>query len=164
MIDENLDNDDKADLVDTSDADIIFLSETQIFSSDFHHCMSPFKGEYCAELNSEDRHDPDRAMAKSKAQGGTMVIWKKYLDKYITVYPVSTTSFLPVVLSLPGFPVSVHLALYLPTSGRESDFLDEISKLSCCLQDLSEKYHECSIFIRGDGIFRKLNPKVGDDI
>ena len=134
-----------------SSPDLIFLSETHIFCSDLMYCMSYFKGEYCSESNSEDRHNPEIAMSKSKATGGTMVMWKKYLDKYITIHPVTSASFLPVVLSMPGCPVTVHFALYLPTSGREADFLDEVTKLNTCLMDLSEKYENCLMFIRGDG-------------
>ena len=48
--------------------------------------MSLFKGEYNCELNSEDKHDVEIALLKSKAVGGTMAMWRKTLDKFITVY------------------------------------------------------------------------------
>ena len=131
--------------------DLIFLSEPQIFFSDLAYCMSLFQGEYNSELNSEDKYNSETAMIKSKSAGGTMVLWKKSLDCYISVFPVNCTSFLPVVFSPPGSPVSVHIALYLPTSGREDDFINSIIDLNNCIADLTDKYgDECLIFLRGD--------------
>ena len=51
-----------------SSPDLIFLSETHIFCSDLMYCMSYFKGEYCSESNSEDRHNPEIAMSKTKVK------------------------------------------------------------------------------------------------
>ena len=136
---------------DLTKPDFIFLSEPQIFTSDLPHCMSHFGDEYCSELNSEDKFDIEIAMNKRKATGGTMVLWKKCLDKYVTIHPVHSTSFLPLVFSPPDSPVSVHIALYLPTSGKEAEFVDQITQLSNCLDDLRELYEDCLIFIRGDG-------------
>jgi hypothetical protein len=50
--------------------------------------MSMFKGEYFHELNNEEKIDKDVAMARSKAWGGVLVLWKKCLDKFITVQQV----------------------------------------------------------------------------
>ena len=138
-------------IVDQTSPDLIFLSEIQIFSSDVSHCMTLFKGEYNCEVNSEDVHDVDIPMTKSKPCGGTMILWKRSLDKYISVFPVSTPSFLPVIFSPPGSPVSAHFSLYLPTAGRETDFLDQISQLSLSIDMIQEKYNDCLLFIRGDG-------------
>ena len=113
--------------------------------------MSLFRGEYCWELNSEDRYDQDIALRKSRATGGTMVMWKSSLDKYVQAHPVVSTSFLPVIFTPPGYPVSVHIALYLPTAGRDADYIEQLTLLSNCITDLRFKYEECMIFIRGDG-------------
>ena len=139
-------------LINKAKPDFIFLSEHQIFSSDLAYCMSIFKGEYSCELNSEDKTDDATiAMSKSRAKGGTMAMWKKSLDQHISIHRLTSTSFLPLVFSPPGCPVSVHFAIYLPTSGREADFLDQISQLSNCIDELNEKYEDCLVFIRGDG-------------
>ena len=81
--------------------DLVFLSEPQIFTSDLTNCMALFRGEYSCELNTEEKLDPDFAMTKSKAAGGTMVLWKKSLDKYITVHQSDSSSFLPIIYSPP---------------------------------------------------------------
>ena len=112
---------------------LIFISEPQLFISDLTNCMSLFRGEYYCELNSEDKFDPEIAMLKTHAKGGTMVMWQVSLDSFIQIHPVHTSSFLPVVYSPPGCPVSVHIALYMPT-----EFLEELSSLGACLDELSE--------------------------
>ena len=113
--------------------------------------MSHFIGEYCSELNSEDTHDPEVALLKHKPVGGTMVMWRRSLDKYVSIHPVSTTAFLPLVYRPPGSPVSIHISLYLATSGKEIDFTEQITLLNNCIDDLREMYEGCLIFIRGDG-------------
>ena len=137
--------------IEVSNPDLVFISEPQIFTSDLPLCSSHFKDEYCMELNSEDKLDEEIAMIKSKADGGTLLMWKKSLDKYITVVTTPTASFLPIVYSPPSCPVTVHIALYLPTSGKEADFVEQILLLSNCLDDLKEKHKDCLIFLRGDG-------------
>ena len=137
--------------------DLVFLSEPQIFTSDLTNCMSLFNGEYSWELNSEEKLDPDLAMTKSRATGGTMVLWKKSLDKYITVHQADLASFLPVIYSPPGSPVTAHIALYLPTSGRETDFIDAITELSNTIDDIYQKCEGCMVYIRGNGNVNKNN-------
>ena len=84
-----------------------------------------------------------------------MVLWKKSLDQYISIFPVPAASFLPIIFAPPGSPVSIHIGIYLPTSGREPEFLDESSKLRLCLDELGEKFPNSPIFIRGDS---NVNP------
>ena len=144
---------------DLESPDFVFLSEPQIFSSDLAYCMSPFRGEYSCELNSAEKCDPLLAMTRTRAHGGVLVMWKKSLDKYVSVYPVDSPSFLPVVYSPPGSPISVHIALYLPTSGKEAEFIETITLLSNTIDDINEKYESCLIFIRGDG---NVNPNNSD--
>ena len=136
--------------IDSAKADFIFISEPQIFRSDLPACTYPCKDEYYVELNSEDKLDEEASMTKSKAYGGTLLMWKKSLDQYISVFPSPSTSFLPIVYSPPGSPVSAHIALYLPTSGKESDFLEQIILLSNCIDEMTEKYEDCLVFLRGD--------------
>ena len=113
--------------------------------------MAPFKGEYSYELNSEDKFETDAVLTRNHAKGGTMILWRKSLDRHISIHQVSTTSFLPVIFTPPGCPTSVHIALYLPTAGKEGDFLEQIAHLSSFISDISEKYKDCLIYIRGDG-------------
>ena len=130
--------------------DLVFLSEPQAFSFDLKRHLDLLGDSYCAELNSDDKYDEELPLFRNKSYGGTMIIWKKELDKHISVYPVSSPSFLPVIFSPPGSPVSVHIALYLPTSGQEAKFVEEISQLRCVIEEIQEKYPECLIYLRGD--------------
>ena len=105
---------------------------------------------YCAELNSDDKHDGDLPLFNNKSYGGTMTIWKKTLDKYISLPPVSSSSFLPIVFAPPGSPASIHIGIYLPTSGKEAEFFTEITQLHHLVTELQDKYHDCLVYIRGD--------------
>ena len=142
-------------MVDSVSPDLIFLSEIQMYRYDLSYCMSYFQGKYCCELNSEDKHDVEIAMNKSKAIGGTMVLWKKALDKFITTVPATSPGFLPIIFSPPDSPPSVHLGIYLPTAGKEAEFLDIAIELSNCVAELTERFEDCLVFIRGDG---NINP------
>ena len=130
--------------------DFMFISETNTFSHDIHSLMKYFSAKYCFFLNSEDNYDPELPLARNMTYGGTMVIWKLEHDAHITVFPVSTTSFLPIIYSSPGAPVSEHIALYFPTSGQESEFTEQIILLRTTILDLKEKYPDCLIYLRGD--------------
>ena len=79
-----------------------------------------------------------------------MALWSLTLDPYISVYPPSNTSFLPIVYSPPGSPISVHIGVYLPTSGQESQFVDNLLELQVVIEELNDKYDKPIIFIRGD--------------
>ena len=136
-----------ADLVS---ADFIFLNETQTFLFEAENAASLLLGEYCYELNSDDKHDTELSMIKNKSYGGTMALWKKSLNQYVTVLPTETSSFLPILFQPPGSPESVHLSIYLPTSGKESEFVDEIVKIRIFLDDFLTDHPGCIIFIRGD--------------
>ena len=99
--------------------------------------MRMLSNDYCWSLNSGEMLDPVLPLVKSKAIGGTMILWKVKLDPFITVIPVTSTAFLPVLLNPPGSAPSVHVAIYLPTLGQERQFLDELSKLSITMDDIS---------------------------
>ena len=119
--------------------------------------MEMFRGEYSSELNTEDKHTPDLAILRHKAVGGTMALWKRSIDKYISVFPVLSTAFLPIIYTPPHLPVSAHIAIYLPTAGKDAEFLEEITELSNCINAIGEKYADCLVFIRGDGNVNQNN-------
>ena len=95
--------------------DIICIGEPQIFQHDLNIVMKPLQGEYKWSLNSADKHDPDLPFVKSKAHGGTMIMWRLCHDPYITVHSLASSSILPVIFAPPGHPVSIHVSVYLPT-------------------------------------------------
>ena len=130
--------------------DFIFLSEPQIYKCDVERAMSFLKGEYSYYLNSSDIYDPDLPLIRSKDHGGTMILWKHEYSPNITIKSISSTAFLPIVFQPPGLQPSIHIAVYLPTSGRDSQFLDELTSLSSLLVNLSEEYPGAPIHLRGD--------------
>ena len=62
----------------------------------------------------------------------------------------NSSSFLPIILELPNCTVSIHIALYLPTAGQDSQYLAEIAKLRITLDDLLLKFPSSIVFLRGD--------------
>ena len=110
---------------------------------------------YCFTLNSSDLSDPELPLVSSKAHGGTMALWKKELDPYVTVHQSPTPSILPLVFDHPSHQLSVHLTIYLPTAGRDADFTDALAHLANILSELRDLHPEAHFYIRGDA---NVNP------
>ena len=134
----------------------VFLSEPQLLQCDVAALLQTFHGCYSYHLNSEDLHNPEIALDNSKIKGGTMVLWQTSMDPYITIIPTNTSSITALLLKIPGYTVSVHLCIYMPTSGKEVQFVSAISCLDSCIDDILEKYPEAEVFVRGDA---NVNPK-----
>ena len=130
---------------DIINSDLIFLSEPKVFQNDLP-CLVRYLPNYKFYLNSEYIHAPEVPFVKNQTFGGTMVGWKNELDAHISL----PSFYLPVVLSLPGTPVTVHIAKYLPTSGQESEFADQITSLRNTVQKLREDYPVSLVYLRGD--------------
>ena len=141
--------------IDLTHCDLIFISEPNVFNHDAQNLLKQLNNYYHFSLNSEDKFDEEAPFTKSKTHGGTMVLWRQEFDPYINIHPVSTTSFLPLIYSPPGSPTSIHIALYLPTSGQETEFLNQITELRVVIGNLSEIYPDSLFFIRGDS---NVNP------
>ena len=137
--------------------DLVFLSEPQIFQPDIATTMGLVDSTHSYYLNSDDLHDCELALKKSKSLGGTLVMWKKCLDPFVTIHPVNTPAFTPLILQPPGYQLSIHIALYLPTSGKEQEFATELTNLRTCLDELSVLYPSALVFIRGDGNVNQKN-------
>ena len=87
-----------------------------------------------------------------------MVMWLREHDPFVSIYPVSSTSFLPLIYSPPELPPTIHIAIYLPTAGRESEFVAAISCLDDCVNALLVKHPDATLFLRGDFNVSKSNP------
>ena len=92
---------------------------------------------------------PDQPLDSRRAAGGTMIMWRSKLEPYITVLPTTSSSVLPIVLSVPGVELSAHICLYLPTSGKEAESVSALASLEVCIQEIQEDYG-CPIYLRGD--------------
>ena len=111
-----------------------------------------FLPDYKFFLNSEDRHDSLLSLSKSRAHGGTLVLWKKELDPFITVLAPETSRILTVIIEKPGYQTSAHITVYLTTSGSSKDaqFIRDLAQLQETIEYVSEKYPDILIYIRGD--------------
>ena len=85
--------------------------------------MQHFDGIYDGYINSEDVHDPDLPLTHARAKGGTMVIWHTSLAPFIKVIKTNSPSFISVLFSPPGYLPSLHTGVYLPTAGKDGDWL-----------------------------------------
>ena len=130
--------------------DLVFLSEPQIYGCDIDSITEFFRGEYCYTLNSPDKYDDTLPLHKSKAFGGTAVFWRSELHPFIDIFPVCTPSYLPIICKQPGVIPSVHVAIYLPTAGREKQFINDIAALSNTFDEISTQYPDSPIYLRGD--------------
>ena len=75
-----------------------------------------------------------------------MVMWRSELDPHIKVLPSTSPAVLPIILSIPGLAVTAHIAIYLPTSGREAEFVTAISDLEAVIEHIKEEFN-CPIYI-----------------
>ena len=70
--------------------DLTFLSETQALSCDLEQLLTLIGLDYCAEMNSEYKHDADLPLFNNRSYGGTMTIWRKSLDKFVSIHPTTS--------------------------------------------------------------------------
>ena len=146
-----------AEILNSRSCSLVFLSEPQAYQCDLNHITQYIAHKYCYMLNYEDNYEPELPLHQSKAKGGTMVLWQKWLDPYVKVVAVTTTAFLPIVLSIPGSQPTVHVALYLPTHGQDTEFVSELASLRNCLDELNSVYDYPRIYIRGDANVNNKN-------
>ena len=95
-------------------------------------------------------------LTSSYSYGGTLALWKKNLDPYVTVLECSSSSVLPLLVDIPGHMPAIHITIYLPTSGKETEFLEALAVLDNTLDEITAKYPNACVFIRGDA---NVNPK-----
>lgn len=69
--------------------------------------------------------------------------------------PVRSSKFSMIAFYPPDLEIMIQIAVYLPTSGDESSFIEELSKISQYLDDLKEKFLGSSSQLRKDW---KVNP------
>ena len=137
--------------------DMVFLSEPSIFQPDLPNILKYLNGEYCSFLNSDDLYDQELPLIRNFSVGGTLCLWKKWLDPYIKVHAAPSSSFTPVILKLPNYQTSIHIGVYLPTHGKDTQFVSDLADLRICLEELCEAYPDALLFIRGDANVNQKN-------
>ena len=116
---------------------LMFPSEPKLFQCDAILALSCM-GSYSLHLNSEDSTLPSMALDQRHAWGGTLALWHSSLDPFVKVLPTSSSSVLPLLLSIHGLSPSAHIGIYLPTIGRDHDFLTALTALDMVLVSLAE--------------------------
>jgi hypothetical protein len=69
-----------------------------------------------------------------------MVLWDNSLSPHLKVLDTSTPSFVSVLLSPRGLFLPVHTAVYLPTAGRDGEWLVCLVELEHHLTDIMEEH------------------------
>ena len=141
--------------MDLVQPDFIFLNEVLTFQFEAKAATDLFHGEYDYLLNSDDTFDKELPFMKNRSHGGTMILWRRSLSEFISALPTPSASFAALLFHPPGAPASLHVSLYLPTSGKESEFITEITNLRVFLEDHLIKDPDLEIYIRGDS---NVNP------
>ena len=137
-------------LIQIYSPDIILLSEPQIYRCDIDQCLSALRGEFSYYLNSEDSFDEDLPLEKSRASGGTLALWRNELDPFITPFSPPSASILPLIFTPQDSSTSIHINVYLPTQGKEDQFMTELSNLSALIDEIDEQYPNSPLYLRGD--------------
>ena len=150
------------DILKSESPSLAFLSEPQVFQADISLLCDYIKEEYCYFLNSEDLYDPDLPLTTNHAVGGTLCLWKRSLDPFITVHHVTTSAFIPLILAMPHHQVSIHICIYLPTYGKDSQFVADLAELRVCIDDILDKHPNALVFVRGDGNVNAKNKRRVD--
>ena len=88
-----------------------------------------------------------------------MAIWHKLLDPFVSVLPTNTPAVQPIMLEIPGVNPSIHVTVYLPTQGRDQDFIIAVADLECIVRSLCENYPDVPIYIRDDANVNSKNLK-----
>ena len=138
--------------------DLAFLSEPQMFQHDLRDTMKCLDDKYCYFLNSDDLHDTDIPLRKARANGGAMILWRKWMDPYVEIQPVPTFSgFISILLCLPECQETIHTSVYLPTSGKEVEYSNQLTDLRAHLESLSDSHPDACLYLRGDFNSNKNN-------
>ena len=128
---------------------LIFLSEPQMFRCGVKTLFFRPQG-YCFHFNGEDVKHPDLPLDTLRAKGGTAVGWLAELDPFIQVLEPPSSAVLPLLLSLPGCKLSLHIGVYLPTRGQELEWTIALAEVKSVIAAVNEEHGDFDVFIRGD--------------
>ena len=111
------------------DLSLIFIAEPWLHLPDSFTATDQISNLYNYYLNSEDRHDDLLSLQRARAHGGTMTLWKKELDPYITILEPTSSRLLVLILDKPGYQVSIHINIYLSTASNDNAFMKDLYAL-----------------------------------
>ena len=134
----------------------ISLSETQLFQSDIPLINSLLGDSHCFFLNSDDLYDPSIPLQYNRSVGGTMFLWRRDLEPYVEILKPSSPSHIAALFNYPGFVLSVHITIYMPTQGKDQQFFVDFADLRNSINDINNSFDNPILYIRGD---ININPK-----
>ena len=77
-------------------------------------------------------------------------MWKSELDPFITILPPQKSRISTIIFDPPDIQTTVHINIYLPTAGRESDFIETLATLQATIDEVCDQYPEALIYVKGD--------------
>ena len=93
----------------------------------------------------------DLPLTHPKAKGGTMALWHSSLSPYLKVLPSTSPSFFSILISVPGYLPALHTVVYLPTAGRDGDWLASVVELEEHVRGYIDQFSgQLATFLRGD--------------
>ena len=128
-----------------------------MYQSDHQLETKLFSARYESYLNSEDNFNQELPLDNTRPKGGTMALWRREIDQYITIQSCPSSAILPLLFAPPTYTPSVHITVYLPTAGKDTSYVEEIVKLVQCIHEISSKYPEANVYIRGDANANQKN-------
>ena len=108
---------------------MIFHSEPWLHLPDAQISTDQISNLFNFFLYSEDRHDELLSLHKARAHGGTMTLWRKELDPYVSIHEPTSSRILALVLDKPGYQVSIHFNIYLSTAGNDAVYMKDLNIL-----------------------------------
>ena len=135
------------------------MSEPWLFQSDLNLATNLLNTHYKIFLNSDDLFDPNLPLIQSRPQGGTLTMWKSELDPFITVLPPQTSRISTIIFDPPDIQTTVHINIYLPTAGRESDFIETLATLQATIDEVYDQYPAALIYVKGDAN-ASISPRI----
>ena len=82
---------------------------------------------YNAILNSDDKYDHELPLISNRAHGGCLTLYKKHLEPFISEVDSSSSRILPILLKMPGYLPSTHFNIYMPTAGKDAEYVEVLS-------------------------------------
>ena len=71
-----------------------------------------------------------------------MMLWLKELDPFVEVIKTKSTALLPVLFKMPGLKITLHVTLYMPTHGKDSEFVSDLAELRNCLDEFISSFSD----------------------
>ena len=141
--------------------DILCIQEHWLARFEAHDLSSS----HCAAIKCFDDDDPVLPTHKPKGQAGVATLWKKEIDRFITILPDGSPRTQVIQISTTETPITL-INTYMPTAGCQDKSIDYSSVLDE-VYEITHKYLHSSIVIwLGDinASFNRTNPSANDTL